>query len=144
MQNGIMHLELDAAHFFFCERTLQCDALETADARVFDFVELLNGFGRIDQKVGSFSQGSEAPYFSGFVHIHEEIFLQQSCSGLRLLGRCDQVVFDSIRETVGKWHRVHEEPVVLVGRLAQHLPRLDCDSLPVGHHRISSDDFGAS
>jgi len=55
MQNGIMDQKFDAAHFFFCERALQCDALETADTRVFNFVELLNGFGRIDQKVGPFS-----------------------------------------------------------------------------------------
>lgn len=91
--------------------------LEGSDARVFDFVQVLNSLGLIDQKIGTSGIRTEAPDLSGIGDIPTVFVSEMSGTSLGIFSWGDLSGFDFIREFLSQGLSLHKQSVVLVGGL---------------------------
>ena len=111
---------------------------------VLDLVQVLDALGDVYHDVGPGALGPEAPDPARLTHVPAVRVGQVAPAVLHVLHGRHLARLDVHDELVVHRARGHEEPVVLVGRLAQaHLRRLNRHRLAVRHHRLRLDDRDA-
>jgi len=91
--------------------------LEGSDARILDFVQVLNRLGLIDQKIGTSRIRAETPNLSGICDIPAVFVSEVSGTNFGIVSRGDLAAFDFGREFFRHGLSCHEQSVVLVGGL---------------------------
>jgi len=69
VEGHVENLEAATAHVFLAENSFLGRPLEGSDARVLDFIEVLDSLGGIVENVGSGGVGTEAPDLSGLIGV---------------------------------------------------------------------------
>jgi len=145
VKGDIVDIVSAASHVLFAEYTLFTGPLESSDNTILDLVQVLDSLGSINNKVGSSHIRSKAPDLSGVVDVPSVLFSDVLASSLLLLFGRDLAIFDLLRHAVGEAVGLHEETVMLVGRLGQvHLVGLLGDSLTVRDDGVGFLDGHAS
>jgi hypothetical protein len=65
VQDNVVNFKLDTAHVFFSHDTFFRRPLEGGDARILDFVDVLNPFTHIDDQVRTSGVRTKAPDLLG-------------------------------------------------------------------------------
>ena len=111
--------------------------LESSHNGVLDLVEVLHSLGAVDEDVGAGGVGAEAPDLTGLGDVVLVLVGQVATTDLEVVTGVHLSLVNVLGEAVGHGHGLHEQPVVLVGRLGQtHLARLLGHGLTVGHDGI--------
>jgi len=90
--------------------------LEGSNARILDFVEVLNPLGHIDQQIGSSGIGAETPDLAGISNIPAVFISEDTSTELELVARVDLATLDGLGELLIDWQGLDEETIVLVLR----------------------------
>ena len=89
--------------------------LEGSDARVLDFVQVLDSLGLIDQKIGTGRIRTETPNLSSIGNVPAVFVGEMSGTNLGIVSRGDLTSFDFSREFFRHGLSLHEQSVVFVG-----------------------------
>merc|ERR1719436_415108 len=144
VEGDIVDVESAASHVLVGEDTLFGGPLEATDNGVLDLIEVLDTLGDLADHVGAGNIGAKAPDLPGLIRVHLELLGEVLGSLLSLLLVADLAVLDLISQAVGKGVTLHEEPVVLVGRLGEaHPVGLFGDGFPVGDDGVGLFDGDA-
>lgn len=132
VEGNIVDAELDSTHVLVAENTLLGGPLEGSSARVLNLVKVLDSLGGIDEDVGSGTLGSEAPELTALSGVPAVLVGDDLRAGLDIVTGVDLTLVDVLGESLREGLSLHEQTVVLVGRLGQtHLVRLGGDGLTV-------------
>jgi hypothetical protein len=74
VQDDVVNFNLDAAHVFFSHHTFFRRPLEGSDARILNFVHVLNPFTHVDDQVRTSGVRTKAPDLLGQIFIPVELF----------------------------------------------------------------------
>lgn len=141
VQGDIEDVEADGAHVLFGEHTFLGRPLEGSDARVLDFVEVLHSLGSVDEQVGTVGVGTEAPNLTGISDIPFVLLGKDTGTGLEIITGVDLARFNVGGELLGHGQSLHEDTVVLVGRLGESDDaRLGRNGLTVRHDGLTNLD----
>jgi hypothetical protein len=144
MESDVEHFEGTAAHVLFAEDAFLGGPLEGGDARVLDFIEILDGFSGIKEDVGSGGVGAKAPNLSGLIWIPFVFVSKNLGAELGVVLGSDGSVIDFGGEFFLHANSAHEETVVLVGGFGETgLRRLSSDGFSVGDNGIGGTDFNS-
>jgi len=137
MQSNIVEVEADTTNVLIAHDTLLAGPLEGRDHGILDLIKVLDSLGHIDKDVGTLVLRTEAPDLTGISDIPAVLISHLTGADLGILLHVDLTTLDSVRDLVLKRLGLHEETVVLVGRLAEtHAVRLGSDSLTEGHNGL--------
>jgi len=141
VQDDIHNVETNGTHVFITENTFLGGPLETSDARVLDFVQVLDSLGDINKEVGARGLGTETPNLTGVSDIPSEFISKDTGTGLEIILGVDLAGFNGNRELLLQRLSLHKDTVVLVGRLGQadHVG-LGLDSLTELHDGVTNLD----
>lgn len=118
--------------------------MEAGDDGVFDFVEVLDGLGLVDEQVGAIGVGAETPNFAGVGDVPVEIVREDTGAGFEVVTGPDSAAVDIAGELLGQGLRGHVETVVLVGGLGKSGYAGDtADSLTVGNDGVRNTEGNA-
>jgi hypothetical protein len=115
VEGNILDVETAATHVPFSHHTFLGGPLEGSLDGVLDFIEVLDGLGRVDDKVSSCSLWAEAPDFESIIGVPTEFVFKGCSSKFRVLLRIDLVVIDSLSKFITERSGSAEDSVVLVG-----------------------------
>ncbi|TNN59006.1 hypothetical protein EYF80_030744 [Liparis tanakae] len=79
--------------------------------------KVLHSLGNIHQEVGASSIGSEAPDLSGLTDVPLKLLSKVTGTGLDVLTLANITLLNVFCQTIGEGTSLHEQTVVLVGRL---------------------------
>lgn len=91
--------------------------LEASQHAVLDLIKVLHTLGNIHQQVRAGSVRSEAPDLPGLTNIPLVLVGEVAGTGLELLARGDFTLLDVLGQAIFEGTGLHEQTVVLVGRL---------------------------
>jgi hypothetical protein len=135
--SNVENVDTDTTHVLFASNTLLGGPLEGSDARILDFVEVLNSLGDIDKQVGASGIGTEAPDLSGIGDIPSIVVGEDTGPDLVIFTGVDGTVLDGFGEFFIDGHGLDEDTVVLVLRLGQGDDAgLGLDGLTVGNDGV--------
>lgn len=83
--SDIKHVETNSTHGLFGENTFLGRPLESRNAMVLDFVEVLNTLGNINEKIGASAFRAKAPNFPGVRNIPIVLVGENTSSGLEIV-----------------------------------------------------------
>merc|ERR1719481_2217703 len=117
-------------HVLVTEDTLLGGPLEASDHAVLDLVKVLNSLCTVNQYVGAVGVRAEAPDLPCFCDVVLVLVGEISSSDLEVIPGVNISLVNILGKTIRHRHGLHEQPVVLVGRLAEtHDARLLAYSL---------------
>lgn len=119
VKGDIMNVDTDTTDVLVAHRTFLGGPVESSDNRVFDFVQVLNSLGNINEHVGTIAIGTEAPDLTGLTGIPAELVGEDLTTLLLVITGTNLAILDSLRETRSEGLSSHVETVVLVGGLGQ-------------------------
>ena len=93
--------------------------MEGSNTRILDFVQVLDCLGLIDQQVGTGGIGTETPDLSCIGDVPAVLVGKMSCPSLGVVTWVDFATLDFDGEFLRQGLCLHEETVVLVGRLGE-------------------------
>lgn len=119
VKSDIKDVEADSAHRLLTNGTLTGSPLETRDNGVLDFVQVLNGLGLVNQKVGARGVGTETPDLSAISNIPSMFISEVTSTLLEIVTGSNLALLDIKADFLRKRLSREIETVVLVGRLGQ-------------------------
>ena len=119
VESDIEDVESGTSHGLFGADTLLGGPLEGGDARVLDFVEVLNTLGDIDEKVGAGGLGTEAPNLTGVSDIPSVVVSKDTSTSLEIVTGGHLAVLNELGELLFDGHGLDVKTVVLVLRLGE-------------------------
>mmetsp|Transcript_5297 Transcript_5297/g.19284 ORF Transcript_5297/g.19284 Transcript_5297/m.19284 type:complete len:856 (+) Transcript_5297:61-2628(+) len=146
VENDIVDFELDTTHVFFGEDTFLGGPLERRDARILDFVEVLDTLTHVDDKVRASGVRTEAPNLLRSKILVPAVRVSQiTATSLRVITRGDITVVNSFSETFIHGDGLEVQAVVLVRRLGHaNVIRRALDGFTEGHNRVGDADFSTT
>ena len=117
--SNIKNVDADTTHVLFASNTFPCRPLEGSNARVLDFVQVLDTLGDIDKQIGTSCVGTEAPNLAGVGNIPTELVGEDTSSQLEIVTRVDLAGFNGSGELFIDGQGLNEETIVLVLRLGK-------------------------
>jgi hypothetical protein len=119
--------------------------LETSNNGILNFVQVLHSLGAINENVGASAVGAEAPDLTGLSDVVLVLVAEVAATHLEVVTGVDLTLVNILSQTIGHGHRLHEQTIVLVGRLGQtHNARLLGYCLAVRHNGVGFLDGNAS
>lgn len=115
VEGNVHNVESDTSHVLLSHDSLLGGPLESSLAGVLDFVEVLDGLGLINEKVGAGGLRTEAPDLLCVVDIPLVLVGELSVSLLLVLLGGDSVLLNGVSELITKRLSNDVESVVLVG-----------------------------
>lgn len=132
VEGNIEDVEADGAHGLLTNGTLTGGPLETGNNGIFDFLEVLDSLGLVDEQVGTVAVGTESPDLAGIGDIPAEVVGKDTGTSLEIVTGADLAGLDSSRKLLFNGLSNHIETVVLVGRLGESsYARLSSNGLTV-------------
>jgi len=119
VQDNIMDVEADGTHVLIAKSTLLGGPGEGSDEGVLDLVQVLNGLGNINQKVGTSTLRTEAPDLLGLIVVPAIGVGHQTSTSLGVITRSNLTILNGNSELVTERLSSEVETVVLVGGLGQ-------------------------
>lgn len=145
VKGDIVDVDSDSSPVFSHQETFAGNPLEGSVKGIFDFVQVLDSLGDINQKIGTVGVRTEDPDLSGFIRVPAKVIRQDLSSGLRVVSRLNLETFDGLRKTFFERNSLGEKSVVTVGGLGQaHSVGFGGDSFSVRNDRRRDDQFGTS
>lgn len=80
------------SHQLVAEHTLAGGPLESGHNRVFDFVQVLDSLGHVEQQIGASAVRAEAPDLSRLRHVVLVLLCQHLCTSLQNTSKISQLV----------------------------------------------------
>lgn len=137
VKGDIVDVEAHTTQILIGHDTFLGGPLETSDNRILDFVKVLHGLGAVEDEVGSSAVGAEAPDLTSLGHIVVVLLGQITGAHLEIILGAHITVVNVLGQTVGHGQSLHQQTVVLVGRLGQaHLVGLLSDGFTVRHNGV--------
>ena len=93
--------------------------LECGNARILDFIQVLNGLGLINEQVCTSRIRTETPNFSCISDIPTVFVSKNTSPSLGIISGTDLSGFNVGREFLTQGLCLHEDTVVLVGRFGE-------------------------
>jgi hypothetical protein len=93
--------------------------LESSNARILNFVEVLHTLSDINHQVRAGGVGTETPNLAGIGDVPAVFVSEDTSAGLEIITRIDLAVFDGQSELVLQRLSLEVETVVLVLRLGE-------------------------
>ena len=115
----IEDVHTDTTHVLLAKDTLLGRPLEGGNARVLDFVEVLNTLGDINEQVRAGGVGTETPDLPGISNIPTELISEDTSTELEIVTGVDLAVLDGEGELLIDGHSLGVETIVLVLRLGE-------------------------
>jgi len=145
MKSNVQESELDTTHVLIAKNTFFRGPLEGSNARVFDFVEVSNSLGLIDQQVSASGLRAEAPDLLGISGVPAVFVDKGTTSDFGVVFDTDGTGIDFVGKIISEGLASHEESVVLVGRLGEtSVAGFSSDGFSVGDNGISHLQFNTS
>lgn len=137
--SDIKNVDADTTNVLLAADTLLGRPLEGSNARVLDFVQVLNSLGDIDQQVGASGVGAETPDLPGIGDIPAVLVSEETGTDLEIVTGADDAVLDGLGEFLLDGESLGEYTVVLVLGLGEgDDARLSLDGLTVGNDRVGN------
>ena len=134
---NIEDVHTDTTHVLLAKNTLLRCPLEGSNARILDFVEVLNTLGDINEDVRASGIRAEAPDFPGIGDVPAELVGEETSADLVIVARVDLARLNRESEGLVNGHRLRVQTVVLVLRLRQrNNGRLRLDGLTETNDRV--------
>ena len=134
---NIEDVDADTTDVLLTAHTLLSRPLEGSNARVLDFVQVLNTLGNINQQVGASGVGTETPDLPGVSDIPAVLVSEETGTDLEIVTGADDAVLDGLGELLLNGESLDEETVVLVLGLGERDDaRLGLDGLAVGNDGV--------
>lgn len=135
----IKNVEADTTHVLLTAYTLLGRPLERRDARILDFVEVLNTLCDIDEQVGASGIGAETPDLTSIGDIPAELVRKKAGAQLVIVTSADLAGLDGECELLLDGHGLNVDTVVLVLRLGERNDRgLGLDGLTVRNDGVGN------
>ncbi|GIX64180.1 uncharacterized protein BcabD6B2_36150 [Babesia caballi] len=137
VHSHIQEVEANSTHVLVTQSTLLGSPLEGRVAVVLDFVQVLNTSSHVNHEVGASGFRTEAPNLKSGVLVPLELVGEQVGPLPGVVPGSDLVLLDGLSKTLSERLGLHEQPVVLVGRLGKTGDAgLGRNSLPVRDDRV--------
>ena len=128
----IKNVDTDTTHVLLSTDTLLRFPLEGSNARILDFVQVLNTLGDINEQVGASGCGTETPDLPGISDIPTELISEDTSTELEIVTGVDLAVLDGEGKLLIEGLSLGVKAVVLVLRLGESDDRrLGLDGLTV-------------
>lgn len=112
--SNIEDVEANTTHVLLTADTLLSSPLEGGNARVLDFVQVLNTLGDINEQVRAGGVGAEAPNLPGVSDVPAELVSEDTGTELVIVTGVDLAGLDGEGELLFDGHSLDVETVVLI------------------------------
>ena len=119
VESNIVDVEADSADVLIAHRSLLGGPLEGSNARVLNLVQVLDGLGDIDKKVGTNGVRTEAPDLTGLVDVPLEVVGEVTTASLGIITGVNLTGLNLESKIHVEGLSSHVQAVVLVGRLGE-------------------------
>jgi len=119
VKGDIQNVETASTKVLISNRTFLGGPLESSNARILDFVKVLDSLGGVNQQVGTSSVGTETPNLTGFCDIPTVLVSELTSTDLEIVTGTNLASFNLVGKLFIKGHTTHVDTVMLVGRLGQ-------------------------
>ena len=116
---NIENVDTNTTHVLLSADTFLGGPLEGGNARVLDFVQVLNTLGDIDEQVGTSGVGTETPDLTGIGDVPAELIGEDTSADLVIVAGVDLAGLNRESEGLVNGHGLRVETVVLVLRLRE-------------------------
>lgn len=138
VESDVDEVEAAAAHGLTSEDTLLSGQLEGTNARVLDFVQVLDGLGHVDEDVGTGGLGTEAPDLTGITNVPTVLLGEEAGTSLELVLGAALASLNVHGKLLSEGLSGHVETIVGVGGLGEGgLGALATDGLTVGDNGVT-------
>lgn len=145
VKGDIMDIETAATDVLIAKNTLLGGPLESRDAGILDLIEVLDSLGHINKDVGTLVLRSEAPDLTSISDIPAVVISHVTSTDLGILVDVELAALDVSSALLAERLSLHEETVVLVGRLGEtHDAALGSDSLTEGNDGLRDLELGSA
>ena len=132
VKGNIEDVDTDTTHVLVSHGTFLGGPLEGSNARILDFVQVLNTLGDINEQVGASGVGTETPDLPGISNIPTELISEDTSTELEIVTGVDLAVLDGEGKLLIEGLSLGVKTVVLVLRLGESDDRrLGLDGLTV-------------
>jgi len=141
----IVKVETNTTDVLIAHNTLLASPLESRDHGILDLIKVLDSLGHIDKDVGTLVLRTEAPDLTSISDIPAVVISHVTSTDLGILVDVELAALDVSSALLGERLSLHEETVVLVGRLGEtHDAALGSDSLTEGNDGLGDLELGSA